>query len=252
MPRHVLLLTATLRPPPGIPRLALTDPARRLADYERALTHYLALLDGTFDAIVYAENSGHDLSRLRARVSTCAQRARVEFIDGSHLRYDPAHGRGYGEFLLVDHAMSHARHLACLDDTIVWKCTGRYLVRNLAELVRDYPPCDLYCHMRDYPLRLCELYLLAWNARAYRSLVRGMYDELRNDATPGVHTLEETQFRGLVDAARGRLRVVPRFAHVPLIVGSRSWNDRPYAAQPWSPKILARRLAHGLAPWWWI
>jgi hypothetical protein len=43
--RNVLLLTATVTPPPGVPSLQRTNPAERLRDYEEALSFYLPLVD---------------------------------------------------------------------------------------------------------------------------------------------------------------------------------------------------------------
>ncbi len=40
---QVLLITATISPPEGVPNLARTDPAQRLSDYEWALPAYLEL-----------------------------------------------------------------------------------------------------------------------------------------------------------------------------------------------------------------
>ena len=63
--RNVLLLTATVTPPAGVPSLQRTNPAQRLRDYEEALSFYLPLVGTTFDAIVFAENSASDITSLK-------------------------------------------------------------------------------------------------------------------------------------------------------------------------------------------
>src|SRR4051794_13494247 len=98
MPRNVLLLTATVRPPAGMPALARTDSDARLNDYCRGLEHYIRLLGRCLDAIVFAENSASDLSRLRDLARAAKVEDRVEFVSFDGLDHPPAYGRGYGEF----------------------------------------------------------------------------------------------------------------------------------------------------------
>jgi hypothetical protein len=246
--RQVLLLTATITPPAGVPSLARTDPAQRLQDYTQALRFYLALAGRVFDGIVFAENSASDLAPLRRLVSA-QQHAHVEFFSCRGLDYPASHGRGYGEFRLVDRAMSEAKLLE--DPAIVWKCTGRYIVRNMEDLVASRPEVDLYCHLRNHPYRLCDLYLMAFNRRGYEAAIEGVYRHLRNDIVPGAHTMEEVLFRRLVDALPQDLSVQRRFRHIPVIEGVRGWNNRRYDGA-WDPKILIRRAVNRVAPWMWI
>ena len=250
--RNVLLLSATIKPPEGMPALVRVDPAQRLADYSGALGFYSQLLSHCFDAIVFAENSQWDLSSLRRQMAKDGMEDKVEFISFNGLNYPPSYGRGYGEFLLVDYAVAHSEFLRAFSEASVWKCTGRYIVRNMAEIVRGRPDCDLYCHMRNYRYPLCELFLLSWNLRAYEAVIHNVYHALRNDVIPGVHTIEETLFRKIVDSKIQTISVVPRFKVVPLIEGVRGWNNSRYSDRIWSPKIVIRRLTNLAAPWLWI
>ena len=253
MPGHLLLLTATIRPPPGVPALRRIDPQQRLLDYGQALDFYSSLIGSTFDSIVFTENSESDLGSLRRQVEKAGRADRVEFLSFAGLDYPPRYGRGYGEFRIVEHAVENSRLLSAAgDDAIVWKCTGRYVVRNMASLVKSRPRCDLYCHMRDYAYRLCELYLLSWTRRGYDHAIKGVYPRLRNDVVPGEHTIEEKLYRRVVDERRSRLDVVPRFKEVPLVQGVRGWNNQSYSDLPWQPKVLLRRAANVVAPWLWI
>ena len=127
--RNVLLLTATVTPPIGMPLLARTDPVQRLQDYTQALRFYLPLLGSTFDSIVLAENSASDISSLRRLAVEKGAQERVEFLSFFGLDHPPSYGRGYGEFKLVDYAMRHSQFLN--GDAYVWKCTGRYVVNSV-------------------------------------------------------------------------------------------------------------------------
>jgi len=253
-PRNALLLSATINPMPGLPALARTDPAQRLQDYARALSFYVQHLHkGTIDLIVFAENSLADLSELRALVDKAGVADRVEFVSFYGLDFPPTRGRGYGEFMLVEHAMEHSQRLNKGQGWVVWKCTGRYVIQNFDKLVRSRPAsADLYCHCRNHPQKWCELYALAWTAEGYQRLIKGIHPKLANDMTPGVHTFEEVQFRGIIDAARGSLKLVQRFKVVPLIDAVRGWDNSKYSVKWYSPKILSRRVAGVVAPWLWI
>lgn len=247
--KNVLLLTATVTPPPGVPLLSRVDPAQRLHDYADALRFYLPLIGGTFDSIVFAENSESDISLLKQIVAQAGASDRVEFLSFNGLDHPPSYGRGYGEFKLVDHAMANAVSLQ--GEACVWKCTGRYVLKNIEALVRRRPAVDLYCHCRDMPQRLCELSVLSFNRHAHTAAIEGIYKQLRNDITPGVHSNEEIAFRGLIDRLPPGVTVRRRFNITPLIEGVRGWNNLDYSGA-WAPKMLLRRAAQTFTPWIWI
>lgn len=250
MPRNVLLMSATITPLPGIPVLARTDPKVRLQDYQASLAFYSGLLGGCFDAIVFAENSNSDISPLIAASTKRRHFDKLEFISFYGLDYDPKYGRGYGEFRLVDHAMSTSKLLR--SDDVVWKVTGRYIVKNIERIVASRPPAsDLYCHLRNYPHRLCETFLMAWTRRGYEALIRGIYTKLRNDIIPNRYTDEETLFREAVDRSFGTINIVPRFKVVPVVQGVKGWDNRQFS-NAWNIKFAVRRLAHTFVPSLWI
>ena len=248
--RNVLLLTATVTPPAGMPSLQRTNPTQRLRDYEEALAFYLPLVGGTFDAIVFAENSASDITSLRQMVRCHGADSAVNFLSFNGLDHPPAYGRGYGEFKLVDHAMNHAPALR--DNAFIWKCTGRYKVKNIVDLVKSRPlEADIYCHFRDFPHPLCELFLLSFNHHGFRSVIEGSYKSLRNDVVPGVHSNEEIAFRRLADSVSSDVTMVRRFNRTPIVEGKRGWDNSAYSGK-WHPKIALRRLVGTLAPWVWI
>jgi len=145
--------------------------------------------------------------------------------------------------------MQHAESLQ--GQVCVWKCTGRYVVRNIDWLVRTRPAVDLYCHMRNYPYRLCELFLLSFGRRGYEAAIEGVYKHLRNDIVAGMHSNEEMLFRRLVDALPARVTLERRFRRTPVIDGIRGWDNSPYSGG-WTPKVMLRQAAQVVAPWVWI
>jgi hypothetical protein len=246
----VVLLTATVVVPHDARNLARRDTALRLQDYLQAFDFYLAQLQrGSFDALVLCENSGFDLAPFAAKARQAGLQGRVELIGHHGLDHPSRHGRGYGEFKLVDHAMQHSLLIAGLGAQVrVWKVTGRYKVHNLPQLVAGQPQhADLYCHCRNFPMPWLDMYLMRWNRHAYDMLIRGVYHRLRQDDTP---TSAEQHFRALLDGHGEGLRIVRRFRQVPRIEGVRGFDNRVYQAM--RHKWLARELAQRLAPWIWI
>lgn len=251
MNKNVLLLSATIRPPTGVPNLSRTNPDVRLRDYLAAFDFYLAQLNHGLDAIVFAENSGSDLSPLAERASAAGAGRCVEFVSFNGLDHPPTYGRGYGEFKLVDHAMAHSVILSGDRDSLtVWKGTGRYILRNLGYLIRTCPrPFDLYCNLRDYPQRWGDLYMMAWSARGYEQFIKGIYTQFRDDK---LKCSSEVVFRSLADAVRPHIRVVPRFLVPPLIEGVRGYDNIKYHDKYYSMKYRTRLFASRFLPWLWI
>jgi hypothetical protein len=90
--------------------------------------------------------------------------------------------------------------------------------------------------------------MLAWSARGYDQLIRGVYVHLAETQLPDATTNAEALFRTLVDKASQTITVVPRFKVVPLIDGIRGWDNARYPARWYQPKILLRRAFALLLP----
>lgn len=246
----VLLLTATVRPPAGVRQLARTDPAARLGDYQRALGFYLSLLArGALSGIVFGDNSASDLSTLQAMARACGLSSRTEFLSFDDQAYPPSHGRGFGEFRLVDLLMERSALIGQLSaQAVIWKVTGRYVVRNLVQLMASRPPtADLYCHCRNIPQRWVDLYMLAWTKRSYERVLRGISEHLKEDQTG---RSAEVMFRDVVDHNCARAAIVRRFTVPPKVEGFRGFDNRPYEDS--KSKYLVRHLSARVMPWLWV
>ena len=132
-PIHILLMTATITPL-NAPVLTRTNPVDRLHDYQGALDSYLDLIDRPLDKIVFVENSDSDVTTLREMAERRNLSGRVEFLCnyGQHAYCEL--GRPYGEMKLLDYAMANSEAIRDAgEDAIVWKITGRYIIKNLGE-----------------------------------------------------------------------------------------------------------------------
>jgi hypothetical protein len=244
---NVLLLTATIKPPVGVPELQRTDPTQRMNDYVRALSFYCNTPQTIIPRIVFTENSGFDLSRLHDVVSRAKANHRVEFLSFNGLDHPPGYGRGYGEFKLLDHAMGHSRTLATAGaDTMLWKVTGRYRVLNIGRIIRTAPPsCELYCDMRTWPIPWVDLRIFGCTLGGYRSLLRAIYLQLREDV---INMAPEQHLHPMIDELAKSHRIVRRLRSEPFIDGIRGKDSKNYSSGVNLIKYLARSSRRMLFP----
>lgn len=239
-------MTATITPK-GSPNLVRTDPAARLNDYERALDFYLDFIDRPLHSIIFVENSDSDVTSLREMVAARNLTERVEFIcNYGEYRYSEQ-GRGYGELKLLDHAMTQSTTIRdSPQGSIIWKITGRYVVKNLPSVIANAPRgFDGYVDMKNRPLRWMDMRLMAWTAAGYERIFRGVADDL-GDA---VH---ETSLREYMPKKAGSALFTQRFRHEPLIDGIRGWDNQNYSKGFNLLKFYVRSAGRVIAPWYWI
>ena len=248
----LVLLTATITPPAGVPALERTDPADRLDDYRRALTFYLGLPGAAVDRIVFAENSGTDLRPLEEVVERIGADKDAELLSFHGLDYPIEHGRGVGETRLIDTALERSRLLRALgEQELFWKVTGRLRFTNLDRLIASTPPnCDLYADFRRLPRQWIDTRVVACTPGAFRDLFVSRLDLMRQDELDrqGYSAPEERLFSELM-AERANWRIVPRLRAEPLIEGYSGFGDdyaRP-TRRLWShTRGVIRKLAPGL------
>lgn len=244
--KHILLMTATITPI-NATNLARTDPAVRLKDYADATRFYLTLIDHPLDAIVFVENSDSDVSTLRQLVASCGLTGRVEFLCNYGVHIYSEKGRAYGEFKLLDHAMAASRTVREAGaNHVVWKITGRYIVRNLTSIIANAPSgFDAYVDMKDHPRPWMDTRLMAWTAAGYDRVFRGLADSLDSK------THEKVLRNYLPKRAEGA-RLIPRFRKEPFIDGVRGWDNNNYSTGRELIKCYVRSVGRAVAPWYWI
>lgn len=123
---RVILLTACVNPGSMI-FTKLQNPVERLNQYKETLIWYLK---NTNYSIVFCENTNTDIS---LEYKQYIKQNRLEYICFDGNNYDKAKGKGYGEALIIEHALSHSNLLKQADQII--KITGRIIVKNINMLV---------------------------------------------------------------------------------------------------------------------
>jgi hypothetical protein len=251
---NILLLTATITPPLGVPLLQRANPHDRLQDYERALKFYLPLLNRCIDSIVFAENSNSDVSTLQNIVAQAGFTERVEFLCFDGLDYPPIYGRAYGEFKLNDYVMDHSQIINSQTqyrEIIVWKVTGRYIVENLDRIVTRKPSnFDVYYNCRYIPKRWADMFLMSWTIKGYQACLQNIYHKLIADKELLIQP--EEVFIDLMEQPLPNIKIVRRFNETPLIDGLRGSDSQNYSEGKNLWKFYLRNIGCKFFPWLWI
>lgn len=125
--KTIILLTACVNPA-GMAYTVLQDSEKRLLQYIIALKFYLSKTDLP---IVFCENTNYDISNYFEK-EIKEKRLEILTFDGNN--FDKGKGKGYGEALIIDHAIRNSKFINQSDRII--KITGRLIIENIVNLVR--------------------------------------------------------------------------------------------------------------------
>lgn len=211
----------------GMPGACYSD-AERESMYVESLGYYLSAMPG--QDIVFAENSGWDLERLRSKLPASlheAARRHVEFVAVPPSTQIQARGKGYNEVVLMAYAVEHSAMIRRAGS--FFKVTGRYPVYNLARFVAGATRAfgdgvALYCDIKDHSIY--DRLHTGWEGHSFEARLFGCrvdffnreiltrLDELDDSTSHGY--LEQVMFR-LVKSTRSR--VSDRFDREPHLGG---------------------------------
>ncbi|MFV0335300.1 MAG: hypothetical protein ACK5JR_14670 [Tropicimonas sp.] len=249
---HLLLMTATITPPASMGNNLRQDPDLRLQDYAEALRFYLSLPPGGPQSVLFCENSGSDLSSLRELSESENPHGRkVEFL--SYVTdMPPERGKGCGELDILDRA--HDEVLAARPEVMVWKVTGRLVVKNLSQMIASLPKgAAFYGDFRSVPVigeklggnDWLDTRLLAYRPDYYAKYVHGMKEKC------GICT-EKCLFAAIRPAIDGDPGIAPRFRAQPVFRGICGGSNEDYEALPARAKNLIRSVGRRVAPGVWL
>jgi hypothetical protein len=179
----LLLLTATVTPPPGVPNLKRVDPNLRMQDYVTAFGFYLKLPTESIDRIVFLENSNNQLAEIKDLVARDHSGKNIEVISFDGLNYPPCYGRAYGEFKMLDHGFQSSRLLNEISDAdYFWKVTGRLCVHNLVNIIATAPAqYEMLIDFQTRPTPMVDLRMYSCTRAGYRQLLENRFPSLRED-----------------------------------------------------------------------
>jgi len=154
--KHVALLTSTIAPNQDVYALQIKDPTERLNQYKKAFSKYLKdLEEGTFDHIVYVDNSGYSLDELVKLARESELFNRVEFISYTSEIDVNNKSRFFLELNLINYCIANSSIIKSNPDCMIWKITGRYLISNVKDIVSlsKNKKFELCINFRNYPYK---------------------------------------------------------------------------------------------------
>jgi hypothetical protein len=159
--KKILLLTATISPSTAQGDLKVLSAQARLKEYTAALDHY-ANQTHLFDLLIFADNSGHDLSALQntfKHPKFLLMATQGNIAAGEH--------RGVGELKILQSVMDHlVAHEP--GPFVVIKVSGRYQLWNAGTFLPSV--AGLKGLMGTLTPTWLELSVLAWHRSAWPAL----------------------------------------------------------------------------------
>jgi transposase len=134
-------------------------------------------------------------------------------------------------------------------ECMIWKITGRYLIRNVRNIVDRCKTnqSDVYVNMRNHPYKVVDFYFVGFNLGAYEKLFSKnleMYEGLQDGELILRHYLDS--------ASLPTLNVVRRLPVTPRLVGVRGFDGNRYGGWKDAIKFYIRLVSCKVAPFFWI
>jgi len=257
-PDYLLVMTATVTPAvnAGVKR---SSPQVRLEDYKRALRFWLSYPHRVAERILFLENSGADLSELRAIVEKENPAAReVEFLALPKQAIPDGLNYGYTEMQTLDEGLVLSKlraattHLVKVTGRLTFPALGKALDRIEKRQGALRQPFELMidCRKLGFPRRGCDaqVQLFACSHGFYDRVLRNAKREL--NATD-LRLLEQLIYRKVIPF-KGRPGHFLRFPSNIDPVGVFGFKDRRYdSALTFIPRRI-RALLRVVAPGYWF
>jgi hypothetical protein len=254
-PRYLLVMTATIVPAAnaGVKR---ADPLLRLEDYKHALRTWLNYEHAAADRILLLENSGADLSELRAiAADENPRRKPVEILSVPGNRIPEGTNYGYTEMQMLDDglAMSHLRR----ETTHMVKATGRLTFPALGKALdridaRVGEPFDLMvdCRKLGFPRRGFDaaVQLFVCSHEFYDRVLRDSKKEMNST---DLRLLEHLIFRKVIPF-KGQPGIYLRFPCNIEPVGYSGFKSRSYRSPTMALTHAIRAALRVIAPDYWF
>ena len=249
-----LLLTATIDIK-GMPKAYPTVAEQRLEDYYNSLRYYVTN-QPRIQKIVFVENSGYPLDRVKEAVIDNPYNKQVEFISLNCNDFPRSLGKGYGESVLIEKGIKQSELIETA--TYVAKITGRIYLLNLTEILEsvkeDY---DCLCDFKDQGWRIKRLLgektacpnsdtrLLVFSKELYQQY----FQPLHNNHQEGCFYFETKYYHAILEA-RQKFKVISRFAIEPNFRGiAGHFGGKNYSSKPEQIKYIIRSFLRKIAPY---
>ena len=235
--KDLVVLTATIVPR-GTPNVFRSNPVDRRQDYSSAIRHYSKHLSASKTHILLIENSGEDLSDLRAAARESGHEiSTISYVAASE---DQARGKGVSEAAMFDRV---AAWVIVQDQTFgrIYKITGRLKVTNIRRIqAQSLTGQFMACRIRvNLVYADCRFFLT--DPLTWCMFLTGMGDEVNESAE---YYLEHVLMDRLALMRRAQIPWKPLLP-MPHIVGVSGSYEARYGS--WRDRVndfLARTAHH--------
>lgn len=252
-PRFLLVMTATITPAANA-QVKRSSPQLRLEDYKRALRFWLSYPHPAAERILFLENSGADLSELRAIADNeNPQRREVEFLSLPSREIPPGTNYGYAEMQTLDEGLAASQ--LRLATTHMIKVTGRLTFPALGKAldrVAKEAPLELMIDCRKLGLFRrgydARVQLFACSHDFYDYQLRGANREMNSS---DVRLLEHLIYRKVIPF-KGQPGYYLRFPCNIDPVGYFGFKNRRYDSPRTAISRGVRALLRTISPGYWF
>lgn len=255
MDNLVLFLTATIDIK-GMPKAYPTVPEMRQEDYFNSLNYYINN-HPKIRKIVFVENSGWPLSRVKEATLENPYGKEVEFISLNSNDFPRHYGKGYGEISLMDQGIQQSKLIQ--ESTYIAKITGRIRLLNLTEILESVSsPYDCLCDLKDQGWMLKRYLFRERTASPYsdtrflvfkKDFYFKYFQPLVSNHQNGCFYMESKIYQG-IQAAKPYEQVIERFPIEPKFSGiAGHFQGKDYNSPREQAKFTIRSFARQVAPW---
>lgn len=255
--RYCLLITACIKPKQvTVNPIHRIDPEIRTQDYITALKFWLGYEQTYFEAIVFVENSGVDLTLLKNVVAAENKYSlKVEFLQLDSSPVPEGIHYGFSELEMIDFAVDHSKLIA--NSSHIIKVTGRLYFPQLSRLLKGIPEnIEFASDSRDYQVggrsqHYIVTTLFIVEKRFYLSY---LYNAKRSMNTIFEYSLEETLFFQILKPLfiKKLNHIILRFPFTLTPVGFGAHWNIDYSSFKKRTSTLIRDIFRVILPSFWI
>ncbi len=249
-----LFLTATIDIK-GMPKAYPTAAEQRQEDYYNSLKYYVNN-HPKIKKIVFVENSGYPLDRVKEAVKENPYNKQVEFISLNCNDFPRKFGKGYGESVLIEKGIKQSELIKNVN--YIAKITGRIYLLNLTKILEKIPnKFDCLCDFKDqgYIIKRllgeksagpnCDTRLLVFSKEFYSQ----NFQPLHNNHTSG-NFYFELKYYHAIQQALNKFNVIIRFPIEPNFKGiAGHFGGKDYGSTQEQIKYNIRSVIRKITPW---
>lgn len=249
-----LLLTASIDIK-GMPKAYPSLPEQREKDYYNSLKYYVEN-HPPIRKIVFVENSGWSLDKIKQAATKNPHNKEIEFISLDCNDFPRSFGKGYGESLLMEQGIERSQLIKSIN--YLAKITGRIYLLNLAQIITSVQNnYDCLCDFKDQGYLIkrllgektanpnCDTRFLVFSKELYSKYFQPLHQKHQQGCF-----YFELQYYNAIKKAQREFTVINRFPIEPKFSGiAGHFQGKNYDGKSEQFKYFVRSNLRKIAPW---